>query len=194
MNLKKAIKNIAPRSAIRLWRQLKNYDRAERTRADKVADYLAAQGDNELLNIAKFLRKSWRLVVFPYSYTEKYEDMTVAVSRDNDGYPYVVHNGKKLFGPKEWSDEKWCSYYIGLLMEQDKKSPHCYLNSGVALRKNDVVADIGAAEGIFALDIIDRVKKIYLFECDEKWKVPLSKTFTPPEKTKSKLCRVSWAM
>lgn len=168
MNLKKAIKNIAPRSAIRLWRRLKNYDRAEKERSDKVADYLAAQGDNELLNIAKFLRKSWRLVVFPYSYTEKYEDMTVAVSRDNDGYPYVIHNGNKLFGPKEWSDEKWCSYYIGLLMEQDKKSPHCYLNSDVALRKNDVVADIGAAEGIFALDIIDRALLCQYHKADDE--------------------------
>jgi hypothetical protein len=39
--------------------------------------------------------------------------------------------------------------------------------------------DIGTAEGIFALDSIDYVQKVYLFECDEAWIEPLKLTFQP---------------
>lgn len=44
---------------------------------------------------------------------------------------------------------------------------------------NSIVADIGTAEGIFALNIIHSVKKVYLFECDPEWIIPLEKTFAP---------------
>ena len=43
----------------------------------------------------------------------------------------------------------------------------------------DVVVDIGAAEGIFALSIIDRASKVYLIECDEAWIEALRLTFSP---------------
>jgi len=42
-----------------------------------------------------------------------------------------------------------------------------------------VVADIGAAEGIFALSIVEKAKTIYLFECDLSWFDALKKTFEP---------------
>jgi hypothetical protein len=43
----------------------------------------------------------------------------------------------------------------------------------------DIVADIGAAEGIFALSVVEKEKEIYLFECEEKWIEVLKKTFEP---------------
>lgn len=39
--------------------------------------------------------------------------------------------------------------------------------------------DIGAAEGIFALDTIDLTKEVYLFEYEDFWKEPLEATFSP---------------
>lgn len=139
----------------------------------EVADYL------EGLNVAEYLKTHALLPVFPYKFTDKYEQKQVEGYVDEDGYPYVLHNGKKLFGPREWSADYFASYYVGLLMEQDEESPHRYLQDDVVLTKDDVVADVGAAEGIFTLDIIDRVKKVYLFECDEMWIVPLKKTLAP---------------
>lgn len=63
-------------------------------------------------------------------------------------------------------------------MEQDEQSPHRYLNSKDRYPDNeDIVADIGAAEGIFGFDIIENVKKLYLFEADDEWLIPLKKTF-----------------
>jgi hypothetical protein len=65
------------------------------------------------------------------------------------------------------------------LVEQDIHSPHRYEFADFNVHQNDIVADIGAAEGIFALSVIEKVSKIYLFECDNSWIEALLMTFTP---------------
>ena len=47
------------------------------------------------------------------------------------------------------------------------------------MSENDIVADIGSAEGNFSLSIIDKVKKIYLFESDPEIIQALRVTFEP---------------
>ena len=54
--------------------------------------------------------------------------------------------------------------------------------------KNTVVADIGCAEANFSLDIVDRVKHIYLFETNNVWDQPLKSTF---QKFKNKVTIVN---
>ena len=39
--------------------------------------------------------------------------------------------------------------------------------------------DASAAEGNFSLSIVEKVKKLYIFECSEGWIGPLQKTFEP---------------
>ena len=63
------------------------------------------------------------------------------------------------------------------MYEQDEESPHRYLFQNRMPQKDCVIADIGAAEGIFALDVIQYGKKIYLFECDQEWIEALRLTF-----------------
>ena len=41
------------------------------------------------------------------------------------------------------------------------------------------MVDFGAAEGNFSLSMIEKVKKIYLFEADQEWNEALQKTFEP---------------
>lgn len=53
-------------------------------------------------------------------------------------------------------------------MEQDKNSPHRYVENSKLL-KGEYLFDCGAAEGIFALDNVERFEHIYLFEADEEW-------------------------
>ena len=65
------------------------------------------------------------------------------------------------------------------LLEQDKQFPHCYFNHLNSFNENDIVVDAGAAEGNFSLEIIDKVKKVYLFECSDAWQTPLKRTFEP---------------
>lgn len=133
---------------------------------------------SEKKEIAAYLKKH-RVTFLPYSFQDKYQENSVKVFNDLEGYPYVLHNGKKLFLKKEWTVEKCQEYYSNLLREQDDDSPHKYLHSSRSPVSDDIAADLGAAEGIFALDVIERVKKIYLFEADEKWIRPLEKTFQP---------------
>lgn len=133
---------------------------------------------SEKREIAAYLLKHG-VTFFPYRFQEKYEESHTAVLFDDEGYPYVIHNGKKLFLKKEWTVKKCQEYYVSLLREQDNDSPHKYLNKGRNPVYSDIAADLGAAEGIFGLDIIEDVQKIYLFEADEGWKRPLEKTFAP---------------
>lgn len=124
--------------------------------------------------------------VFPYDFEKKHCDRQ-EVFLDADGFPFVVHEGKKLFFPKAWSKNRVSKMYTGLLMEQDPDSPHRYEDTkadrkdktSFCVKEGDILADIGSAEGIFSLTVIEHVKKVYLFEFLEEWIEPLRRTFAP---------------
>lgn len=92
---------------------------------------------------------------------------------------YVIHEKKRLYFPKDWEIENIRSYYNNLCIEQDKDSPHRYETDRFVVQEGDVIADVGAAEGIWALHNAEKAEKIYLFECDKKWIATLQKTFEP---------------
>jgi len=94
------------------------------------------------------------------------------------GLYYVLHHSNKLYFPKNYTRGETIEYYRGLLYEQDDNSPHKYITNYNRLRGKTVL-DIGAAEGIFALDAVDYAEHIYLFECESKWLEPLRHTFAP---------------
>jgi len=91
---------------------------------------------------------------------------------------YVLFEDKRLYFRKDFSKEKIIKLYRSLLMEQDIRSPHHYIDSMNEIR-SDVFVDIGCAEGILSLYLIRKVKHIYLFECDELWIAALEATFEP---------------
>lgn len=172
-NIKKAIKNTFPS----LTDYYQRHNNPQLLHA--VIEYCESLKTPEAEKRAKFYRKHG-LVVFPYDFI--YDDIykNIEVFRDSDGHAYVLHHGKKLYGKFGWSDEELRSYYRGLCIEQDKRSPHCYfLREEREPEPGDVVADCGAAEGIFSLDVVEKASKVYLFECDETWIGPLKKTFEP---------------
>ena len=74
-------------------------------------------------------------------------------------------------------------YYIHvekLLGNGDTKgAPHQYQSPNVHVEPGDVVFDIGAAEGLFALDQVDRASRVIVVESDPNWIEPLRKTFAP---------------
>jgi predicted RNA methylase len=93
--------------------------------------------------------------------------------------PYVIQDGKKLYFRKRWTKNRIQRAYADLSREQDIKSPHRYISEVYDPGPDDVIADIGAAEGNFALSIIEKVKKIYLIEYDREWIEALNETFSP---------------
>jgi hypothetical protein len=131
---------------------------------------------NESNNTSDIIR-----YVFPYSFVLKYKHESVEVNVDNEtGLLYVMHNGKKLFYNRDYITKEGVQRrYNSVCIEQDEKSPHRYLSNTFNMDDSSVVADIGAAEGNFSIEIIDKAKMLYIFESDKKWVEALNKTFEP---------------
>lgn len=127
--------------------------------------------------------KAWKIwsskIVSPYpykwakSYEKRFHD--IYLDKELDLY-YVMHRGRPLYFKRGLSKIFIDILYASLLIEQDKRSAHCYVDSYDDL-KGKVLFDVGAAEGIFALDAIDHIKHAYLFECDVDWIEALRATF-----------------
>ena len=85
--------------------------------------------------------------------------------------------GKPMYFKKKWSKSRIQKALNQLYIEQDINSPHRYLTDDFNVDKETIVADIGCAEANFSLDIVDKVKHIYLFETNNVWEEPLNATF-----------------
>ena len=93
---------------------------------------------------------------------------------------FIIRDNKKLYMEKKLNSiDKVLDYYSYLAYEQTEESPHKYLGNGFEVKKGEIIADCGAAEGVFALDNIENADKVYLFEYDEDWIEALNATFEP---------------
>ena len=124
--------------------------------------------------------KNASLKTFCSSFAEAYKWENIEVLLDSsNGLRYVMHQGKRLYFVRSFNDRtvKYC--YNGLLTEQDEDSPHCYLSDKFKIAKDDVLMDVGSAEGIFSLTHIETLKHVVLFERDPQWVEALEATFAP---------------
>ncbi len=143
------------------------------------------QESKDYLQELQYLRQTRRFCNFPYPTNT--QPLTVNSGFDRESkLPYVIHNNKKLFFPSNFSVNDAAnaySYYIQteklLGVGDDGNAPHQYQSSNIHVEENDVVFDIGAAEGIFALDQIEKASHVFIVECDSKWIEPLRNTFAP---------------
>ena len=119
--------------------------------------------------------------VFPYSFVFDYDYNQIKVYKDEKkGLFYVLHKGKRLYYSKDYLTEASVKLnYNSMSIEQDEKSPHRYLNDHFTVEENDVVIDIGAAQGNFSLDVIERTGTLYICETDVNWIEALNATFEP---------------
>jgi predicted RNA methylase len=118
--------------------------------------------------------------IFPYPFHSNYSPEMIGVFIDSEkGMRYVMQEGKRLYFKKRWSEKRIKKSYCELIREQDINSPHRYLTETFTIDENDVLADIGAAEGNFSLAVIDKISKVYLFEYDKEWIEALRATFAP---------------
>lgn len=121
------------------------------------------------------------LQVFNYEFTSKYSNRNYDILYDKQvKLFYTLFEDKRMYFARKFdSEEKVNDYYRQIMLEQDIESPHRYLYEVFQVDSNSVVVDAGVAEGNFALSIIDKVKKIYLFESDPDWIEALKYTFEP---------------
>jgi hypothetical protein len=138
--------------------------------------------DREILEIIEYFENN-QFSAFPYNFTKNYSlihALKIKVYLDESSkMKYVLHENKRLYFPKTWNSMQIRHYYNTLLREQEVDSPQRYETPAYNGKNGDVIADIGAAEGIWALARADSAAKIYLFECGEEWISALEKTFAP---------------
>lgn len=117
---------------------------------------------------------------YPYDFAKKYIDMSIDVLKDEEkDLLYIIHkNNQRLYFPRAYTIKQIIKCYKALLIEQDKKHAHCYVDSMQEL-KGKTLLDIGSAEGIIALEAIEMADYVYLFECDNHWIEALNATFKP---------------
>lgn len=124
--------------------------------------------------------KSHSLHIFPYNFPEKYKPEDILIEKDSEkGLLYTLWEGKKLYFKNGHQREKAQVYFNSLLLEQDPLSPHRYLTENFDVHAGDVIVDVGAAEGNFSLSVIEKVKKVYIFEVEKDWIKALEATFEP---------------
>lgn len=111
----------------------------------------------------------------------EYLDLKVEVLTDEScGLKYVCcEDGKKLYYPRNMQTSDVIYFYRSQLLEQDKRSGHCYFKNMDLYPVGGVFVDLGAAEGNFSLRLVERAKHIYIFECDAGWIEALEETFKP---------------
>lgn len=132
---------------------------------------------------ALFLQDKKELPVFPYPLVKHLSDVECGKD-DSLSLPYVIHEDKRLYFKEgmraEEAKEQYC-YYI----EKENllgggymtKAPHQYLSKTITIQDCDVLIDLGAAEGLLSLDVIDKVEHVVLVESDPQWQKSLQATF-----------------
>lgn len=118
--------------------------------------------------------------MIPYLFREEYDPNMVYIEYDKEvGMYYVLWEQKKMYWKRNVPIEKIKEAVNNLLIEQDLRSPHCYMFKHQKNTNGKIVADLGAAEGCFALSLVESAKFLYLFETDVEWIDALEQTFKP---------------
>lgn len=142
---------------------------------------MMAEIPDDLEQVLEYM-KSRPARMYCYPFYEEYlfkKDTPVFYDEDSRLF-FSYYEGKKLFlSGKQNSEQKARSYLNAILMEQDRRSPHCYWNGEGMQELTGTGVDVGTAEGIFALKIIEQVEHIYLIEADRDWIDALQHTFAP---------------
>lgn len=135
--------------------------------------------DSDYWNSIDYLQKNGA-TFYPYKgsiWTKKVPLLRYPIFWDEQEETYIYFMG---------SDGKrkrvWCRFrtLAAILTEQHERSAHRYFSDSCHVEEGDILVDVGTAEGLIALDSIDRAEKVYLIESNEqRWKNNLEKTFLP---------------
>lgn len=119
------------------------------------------------------------LRMYPYDVYDEYLYKKSYIEFDEEaGMFYGIYNGHKMYLARRFNTEqKARAYFNAVTMEQDHRSPHCYWNNEPMLNQTGIAIDVGAAEGIYGLKIINQIDHLYMIEVDEEWIEALHYTY-----------------
>lgn len=148
---------------------------------EKYSDTKECSIPDELASVLEYIKGN-RVRMYCYPFYDEYIHNSPIVIFDTDKKMYyTLYKSKKLYFSKKLdTEQKVKAYFNSISMEQDERSPHCYWNNCISA-ENGVYVDVGAAEGIFALDVVEKAEHVYIIEVDEAWIEALKCTFAPFE-------------
>lgn len=151
----------------------------ERHAAKTVCQYYKHCTDTEIRKAVYYVKRAGRIQTFNAPFAEAYKSCRCRIKKDpGSGLFFVNYRGRRMYFSRDYFTIKSCQQYMrSILAEQDQHSPHRYLTDGFTVEEGSVVVDAGVAEGNFSLDIVDRVSRLILVECDKNWIEALKKTF-----------------
>lgn len=152
----------------------------------KILHHFKNNKTEEYQNEINYLDKIGTLNIFPYNRIDKKINNIMAGFDKKNKMPFVTHKDKKLYFPKHYSVEQAKNEYLNLIVNENileekfwEKTPHQYTTELFSVKNDDIVLDIGASEGLFLLNVIDKIKKGFIFEPDKIWLKALKVTFEP---------------
>ena len=175
-------------SVYRLCRRLSvDDDREQREMLQNLAlglpDRIAGEYREELEFLARFPRNPH--CMFPYRRVGESRAIESGID-SKTALPYVVHEGRRFFGPRDMSQEEVANSYRYFTEEEGllgsgglAKSPHAYTDAVFTVEPGEVVVDIGCSDALFAFHHAEKASRIYLFESWSRWKPALEASFAP---------------
>lgn len=125
-----------------------------------------------------YIKKIKRLTVFPYQLNSYVLDDIQTGYDDKVGLHYaVLCNNTHCYGKRSQNEEDIKRAINSLNEEQDEHSPHKYYEGEFRPDQNGIFCDIGCAEAKEALEIVDDVEEVFLFECQPEWVEALECSF-----------------
>lgn len=157
-------------------KQIITYQEIDKVICNKIVEKYESDIDPEMVETLSEFRKGKSSILGAYN-----PPFTIfsEVCRDEDEWPYIIFQGKRMYYPKNYSFIKKEGKEVvpDVLYEQHENSPHVYLPEGYNMPDEAVIVDAGVCEGNFALRFIESARKIYLIEADKDWMAALKRTF-----------------
>lgn len=139
-------------------------------------------GDEKSAALA-YVKETHRFDMIPYRRIRNEYSFESGID-EGTGLPYVVHNGVNLYFPYRCKVEDASSSYKHFIEDEQltgerfrEFAPHCYVSCDFRIEKEDVLVDVGCAEGLFSLSFIEGLSHAYLVENDPSWFAPIELTF-----------------
>lgn len=186
--LKQFVRGLRRLSRINTW--YSNINEINKLKNDllyiKILQYYEYNDSKEYQNELEYLKKHGALT--PYLQKRTYKEPP----KVNTGFDkkkkmsFVLHKNKKLYFPEHYSKEDAKRVYLNLIIDEDilgsgfkEKNFHQYTTESFCVKNNDILLDVGACEGLFLLDMIDKVSKGFIIESNKNWIKALKVTFEP---------------
>ena len=170
-----------PRSLYRLARHRSYVARVRRQypRLPRVLErHFRGTEDREVQEVLRFVRTCGAQML-PYAWVEEYRAADFDVATDASGLLRVNVRSAPVFFPSSFTSEEVARAVANALAEQDFRSPHAYWCKRFSRNDDDIAVLVGASDGIYALQLVDHVSHLYLFEADATWFNALARTLRP---------------